>query len=310
VTSPAREQRRARDRKISIILAVIIGVVIGGGAWLVFAYRGQGAGESLQKPPIAATDDRAQINTKAVTLAPHKALYDVRMASSRNGSQIMDLRGQMYYQMHQGCDNYVSDHRFILTYEYADAQPLLVTSDFSTVETMDGRQLDFTSKRRRDGELYQELKGEAKTAPQDGGLATYDEPADQVFELPGGTLFPIAHTKELLAAARAGQKFASKIVFDGSDDQGPVDVTAIIRPATALSLVAGDKVDGTLLENKAWEMKLAFFPRASAVATPEYELSMTLHENGVISRMMIDYQDFTVEQNLRALQTVPADKCP
>jgi hypothetical protein len=56
-------------------------------------------------------------------------------------------------------------------------------------------------------------------------------------------------------------------------------------------------------------MRLAFFPKNIQTETSDYELTMILHENGVISEMTIDYPDFTVSQTLAALEPLAADMC-
>jgi hypothetical protein len=233
------------------------------------------------------------------------------MVRARNGSQIINIQGQMFFQIHRGCEGYNSDHRFTLTYDYADSPPMRVTSDFSTIESYDGDTFDFSSRRWRDGELYQELRGQATlTAPKP--RATFTDPEGLEFILPETTLFPAQHTEALIAAAKAGKKWLNLTIFDGSDDQGPVDVTAIITPIENPPVKAGAKsaLDPSLLAGQAWRIRMAFFPQSVQSETPDYELTMILHDNGVISRMNIDYQDFTIEQALQALAAMPPDPCP
>ncbi len=300
MTSPARQQRQARDRRISLALAVLIGLVVGIGGFFILHYR----------PSFAPTVSPGKATAPLpLTLLPHKALYGVSMVSARNGSQVIDIDGKMFFQMHQGCDAYITDHRFVLTYDYADSTPMRVTSDFSTVESMDGKTFDFSSRRRRDGELYQELRGKA-VMPQAGmGQAVYALPADLTFDLAAGTRFPAMHTRDLITAARAGKSFLSARIFDGSDEEGPLDVTAIITPAKDVVLPSGTMIAQEALVRPAWRVHLAFFPTTSVSETADYELTMILHENGVISDMTIDYRDFSVHQQLLALDPLVPDGC-
>ncbi len=298
--SPNRQARRARDRKISIALAIIIGVAVGVGAWVMLQRK-----EYIPKEAAIEVARVAKPKGEKLILAPHKALYNVDLVKARNGSQIIDIRGQMFFKLHQGCDAYLADHRFVLTYNYADSEPMRVTSDFSTQESIDGGAFDFSSRRRRDGDLYQELRGQAVRG---GGTATYSEPEDLKFDLPTDIVFPSGHTKALIAAAKAGKKFYATTLFDGSDDQGPVDVTAVIgKRVTAQKKVGA--IDTSLVASPGWHMHLAFFPRRSQKDTADYELSMVLHENGIISSMTIDYQEFTVDQTLTALTPEPPEVC-
>jgi hypothetical protein len=324
VISPLRLKRRLRDRAISIGLAVSIGVIVGVGAW-VASDRFMGMGERNTRDTVAAsTVPQKQAIPKHAAgvvapgeIVPHKALYDVTLASARSGSQIINIQGRMYYQLHKGCDGYTTDHRFALTYSYADSEPMRVTSDFSTLETFDGQAFDFSSRRRRAGELYQELRGHAE---RNQGEIVYQEPLDLEQPLPKDAMFPVAHTRALLNAARTGNKFYASTVFDGSDQEGPVDVAAVIgtarQSARAMEKLRADLAAvrmGTggddLLAVQAYTMRLAFFPRAGGGATSDYELTMQLHDNGIISHMTIAYPDFTVDQKLVALEPVAPESC-
>lgn len=318
-SAPPRERRmirRSKDRRLSIILAVLIGLVVGGGAWMM-AQRGvlTPTGPIYLTNETKTQDSRTKIKETASTkiLTPHKALYNVALTHAKNGSQIIDIKGQMFFQMHKSCDGYLTDHRFTLTYDYADSDPLRVTSDFSTAERLDGKVFDFSSRRRRNGDLYQELRGKAEYK-ETGSYAMYTEPDQADLPLPPNTLFPAAHTMALIKAAQSGKRFVTSTIFDGSDTQGPVDVTAIITPYTPRSLAVStdmrsEIIDRQLTKSPAWKMRLAFFPKNSSAETSDYELSMILHENGIISEMTIDYPDFTVSQILAALEPLTPDIC-
>ena len=99
------------------------------------------------------------------------------------------------------------------------------------------------------------------------------------------------------------QKFFSATVFDGSDDEGPVEINTFIgNPTNAMKFVTpSDALDMTLLNTPAWNVRMAVFPVAQKEASSDYEMSMIFHENGVISDMLIEYDDFSVTQKLVAL---------
>ena len=66
------------------------------------------------------------------------------------------------------------------------------------------------------------------SVPGGPGQARYTVPADATKQLPPGTLFPMAHTSAILAAAEAGKKFLSLPLFDGTDDSGPEDSFIVV----------------------------------------------------------------------------------
>ncbi len=256
-----------------------------------------------------------------VALAPHKALYDVELIGSKTGSQIINIRGKMYFEWKPSCEGWITNHRFTLAYDYADNQPLTISSDFTTFETFDGKSLDFSSRRKKDGETYEELRGKAFLDKEGGsGTARYSIPDGLDFALPAGIAFPTTHTTSLVKKAREGAKFYKVTTFDGSDDAGPVEINSFIgakfakgeapslRKDTSFKPVSTSPIDTSLL-GPGWKVRMAFFPTLTSESSSDYELTMTFHENGVISDMIIEYGDFTVRQKLVALEKVKADSC-
>ena len=288
--------------KLTLITAGLIG--------LVFVLAG-----SPVTPPSSASPK------KDFTLVPHKALYEINLVSTKSGSQIVDVGGEMYYELTSGCDAWITNHRFQLRYDYIDSPSVRVKSNFSTYESHDGESFNFTSTRRRDGAVFEELKGQAYLNPVPGsagggdrlgtGKAIYAQPEGLSFDLPDSTRFPMRHTLDLLARAEEGEKFFNSVVFDGSDDEGPVSINAFIGPTVnAMARVTtSPKIDVTLLNTAARTTRLAFFPVDQTGLAPDYEMEMIIHDNGVVSDMLVEYDTFSVTQKLVALEKLPADTC-
>ena len=243
-------------------------------------------------------------------LVPHKALYDIDLVATRSGSQVVNISGKMFYEWKPTCDAWTTDHRFNLFYEYTDSPGMKITSDFSTFETFDGESFNFSARRKRDNNLYQELRGKAVVADK-GGEAKFTMPEDLKFELGKEAMFPMAHTVEMVRNARAKKKFFQAVVFDGSDDEGPVEINTFIgKPINALSVLEpSDQLDMSLLNTNAWNIRMAVFPVLKKDEFSDYEMSMVFHENGIISDMLIEYDDFSVTQKLVALEKLESGDC-
>lgn len=243
-------------------------------------------------------------------LTPHKALYEINLVATRSGSQVINISGKMFYEWKPTCDAWITDHRFNLFYEYADSPGMKITSDFSTFETFSGETFNFSARRKRDNNLYQELRGQAVVADK-GGEATFTMPDDLNFDLRKGAMFPMMHTVELVKHAKNDKKFFQAVVFDGSDDEGPVEINTFIgKPANALAVIKpSDELDMSLLNTPAWNIRMAVFPTMDEEAVSDYEMSMIFHENGVISDMLVEYDDFSVTQKLVALEKLDAGSC-
>ena len=243
-------------------------------------------------------------------MVPHKALYDIDLVATHSGSQIINISGLMYYEWKPVCDAWVTDHRFNLQYEYADTPSVQVISDFSTYESFTGSSFDFSSRRRRNGELYEELRGYAQT-DKDGGEAIYNAPDGLVYTLPEDTHFPMGHTLSIMKHAQEGKNFFRSTVFDGSDQDGPISISAFIgkkiNPLKEIS--PSSDIEMSLVNTPAWNVRMAVFPLSNPREDSDYEMSMVFHDNGVISTMLVEYEDFSIEQKLVALEKVDAEKC-
>ena len=256
----------------------------------------------------------------AAGLAPHKALYDVSLVSAKNGSQIINIHGQMFFEWKPSCEGWITNHRFTLAYDYADSPAMTISSDFSTFEGFDGKSLNFSSRRKKDGEIYEELRGKASFGDKTG-TARYSIPDGLTFDLGAGVMFPTTQTIALLKAAHAGDKFYKTSIFDGSDEEGPVEINSFIgkpfkkgdkadifKHETSFKPVSTGGIDDKLL-GPGWNVRMAFFPTLQNEVTSDYELTMAFHENGIISDMIIEYGDFSVRQKLVALEKISAGTC-
>ena len=243
-------------------------------------------------------------------LQPHKAFYDIDLVATRSGSQIINISGKMYYEWKETCDGWLTDHRFNLVYEYSDGPGMTITSDFSTYESFDGEEFTFSARRKRNDELYQEFRGTSDLGKK-GGTADFSIPDDVEFDLTSQTNFPMRHTVKLIQNITNKSKFFNAVVFDGSDDEGPVEINAFIGGAEKApkTLFGNDAIDADLIKVPARKIRMAVFPQNSDTATSDYEMDAVFHENGVISDMLVDYDDFSVTQKLVALEEIDSMSC-
>jgi hypothetical protein len=303
-----------------ILLVLLLGVVSYGAANLIL-YAVEKTEDAHaparflkdEAPAIRPTQTAFQAPKGLEVMVPHRATYRIDMVQKRSSAQIVDLSGTMTFEWKSVCDAWVTDHRFDLVYIYPEAPPMKIQSDFVTYEPHDGSTFDFNSRRRREGELYEELRGTARIdSTKKGGQVDYTVPEGLSYDLPPGTIFPMRHAFEVLQAIAAGKMFYKVTIFDGSDDQGPVEVNSFIGPEVdALSVVTmNDALDTSLIESPARRVRLAFFPLNTSDPQADYEMDVLLHPNGVISDMRVQYEDFSVTQRLVALERLEsADPC-
>lgn len=250
----------------------------------------------------------------AVDIAPHRALYSLSLASSKTagGAGVIGASGGMIYEWGETCDGWTVQQRFRLRLEYAEQENVEMSSTLVTWESKDGLRYRFNERRLKNGDLDEEIKGEAKLAGKGkGGVAEFIKPEATTLTLPEGTLFPTAHTLVLIDRAEGGDEFVSRKVFDGAEVENSGQITAVIGPALKPDAGAkdGNLPKSPLLERPSWRMRLAFFPADSKVEEPDYELGQRLLDNGVSQDMTIDYTDYVIHARLDDIEPLPRPSC-
>ncbi|MGE0726245.1 MAG: DUF1849 family protein, partial [Alphaproteobacteria bacterium] len=202
------------------------------------------------------------------------------------------------------CDGWTIEQRYRMRLTQAQEEQVEIVSNLVTWESKDGLRYRFTLRKSRGGEPEEEVRGTARlTGVGRGGQAEFVRPEEGRIDLPAGTMFPTAHTLELIRRAEAKEVLFSRKVFDGSEIEPPAEVNAVIgrlEPADA-----AEAKDKALLGRPGWRVRLAFFPAEGQAPQPDYEIGLRLLDNGVSTDMIIDYGDFTVRARLRELEALP-----
>lgn len=255
---------------------------------------------------LALTTPRVEVTAATPQLQPHRAVYTMAFGTARSGSGTADARGVMYLEWAEGCDGWTSSQRVKLMLYPTQGGELDTDSNFSSWESRDGGSYRFTVRNMRNGQVTEELRGDAKLeGPDRSGRAVFATPPGLSFALPKGALFPTEHMARLIVAAQAGENRFSRVIFDGGNIAGPMEANAIIG-ATARPPA---KVLEELKSLASWPVRLAFFPINSQQAEPEQEMAIRLYENGVADHFLIDYGDFTVTAVLAKMEPLDRPKC-
>ena len=248
-----------------------------------------------------AATDRAQ----QAGLIPHKALYDIRMKSKKSNSKVSNIHGKMMYKWQPSCDSWLTDYQFDMVYEYIETPSVHIKSDFSSHESFDGKTFNFVSSRKAADVILDEIQGSIADADKNTpAKAIYKKPTPMEFDLPENTVYPMAHTLGVLNSIKENKMFYNVPLFDGSDENGPVDVNTFIGKGDKYIIPedAKEHIDSGLINTKAWNVRIAFFPLNQYNVLSDYEMTLLFHENGVISDVVIDYDDFSVSQKLIAVE--------
>lgn len=308
----------------------VAGVVAGVGAYALLPAAKTSVHSAAQTAraavlaTIAPAAGEEQPAVADVVMASHKAIYDFRMLGiSSGGGGLSDIRGSMFYEQADACDGWTTDHRFTSEYFYPERPALLNVSQYTAWEAKDGSLFQFNSERQENGNEGEQLRGSVEASADGNTKAQFSRPPELSFDLPAGYYLPVQHTAEIIRHARKGEKIFHAVLFDGTDAEGPVEVNAIItRALDAKELAAIGKgsdgkidarIDAKLIAAPAWRVRMAVFPlypkEGQDSATPSYEMDMVLHDNGVVSDAVVDYQQFKLAQKLTALEALPPADC-
>lgn len=250
----------------------------------------------------------------AVDIAPHRALYSLTLDSTKkaNGG-VAAASGAMYYEWGEVCDGWTVDQRFRLRVVYPEEGAVTINSSLLTWESKDGLRYKFNEKRLRNGNVEDDIHGEAHLDGKDkGGVAQFDKPDQTKLTLAPGVLFPTAHTLVLIEHAQAKDTFLARKVFDGAAVENAGQITAVIGPQLKPDANPPKPLDNPLLQRPSWRVSLAFFPADSNkgdTETPDYQLTMRLLDNGVSQDMTLDYGDYVLKAKLDDIEALPKPSC-
>ncbi len=285
--------------RLAILSAFVLGPLLGVAPAGAQAPTAPAATAATAVPLGQALEER--------NLLAHRAAYRLTLAPSRNPGNIANAQGGMIYELVDACDSWATRQRFTLTLTDREGTEIETASDYSTIESKDGRRLRFTLTQMTQGAMTQRIAGEAELNADGAGVIRYTEPEVREEPLAVGTLLPNRHTIVTLNAARTGQRLVVRPLFDGTSSDGPQDTT------TVLSTWDGprDVPEFPLLSPLgSVRMRIAFFDREAqqqggGATTPSYEVSMRYWENGVADQMLMDFREFAVDARMVKLEPVP-----
>jgi hypothetical protein len=281
--------------------------------------RGLLAGAIIGVPFQAFAAPAAPVPASSTVLASHKALYSVTLTGTRPGGDYLDVSGKMILEFTDACDAWTTSQKSLLRTVTGEGTEAISHSDFAAWESKAGDDYKFSVRQTQDGDTS-EFRGRAKRNGQgDTGTAEYTKPERVSYKLPPHFLFQTAQQVKLIDTAKKGDHFLSGDMFDGSEGGGSAHFNAVILKLNPDR--AGSVLKDPLLDSPVHRVRVAFYPPAgtgdqndgkAAADTgeqPEYEMTMTVHDNGVVSDYDYDYQDFSVHGQLQAIQALPRPHC-
>lgn len=265
---------------------------------------------------FAASPIAAEAPVASVYLAPHRAVYEMRLGDIRQGTAITDVSGRMVFEITGSeCEGYTQNMRFVMQMTNRDGSATLTDMRSSSWEDALARRYRFNISNYKDQELEESTNGSAVIEDgKDGIKIDLQKPRIAEVRLPGKIAFPVVHSRMLITAARAGREVLEADVYDGSDKGEKVYSTlALIGKARkGLGTAASNVKNGTRLKDLAsWPMSISYYDKGKdkTDALPVYEISFLFLENGVSDNLVIDYGEFSIKGTLTEIELYEPTKC-
>jgi hypothetical protein len=268
---------------------------------------------------VAAPPPPAMAQPGTIALASHRAVYELKLSSTRGKRPMESVRGRILYDFSgNACEGYALQFRQVS--ELSSGEGKVAVSDLRATSWEEGeaKRLRFHSQNYFDQQLRDSVDGEAERGG--AGIAVrLTKPSDKTLDLKTDLVFPTEHIRRIIAAAKDGKTLYQVAVYDGSDTGEKVyDTLAVIgkaiapseqKPADALS---GQAAFETLTR---WPVTISYFDRAAAAEkggeqTPIYAITFELYENGVSRALLLDYGDFVLSGEMTSIEMKSARPCP
>jgi len=238
-------------------------------------------------------------------LLPHRAFYKMSTKQTASSTGLVNVEGRLSFEMIELCASWTVEQRYVMLYQRDDGSETQINTFLSSWEGKTGEQYKFFVKRDESDGVEKVIEGKG-IVPKNkaGGNVKFSQPEPKQITLNKGTLFPAGHTVALIKAAKSKKKIARNFLFDGTEVEPAVLVNSIIGvQKTYLGGLA--QLDKTTY----WPIRMAFFSAEKQQLEPEYEISIELHDNGVVSGLILDYGDLIIDVELMEIEYLQRAAC-
>ncbi len=268
---------------------------------------------------IGALPATAAPPAATVFLAPHRAIYDLKLAKSSGGRGIDGVRGRIVYDFSgNACDGYALKFRQVSELDSLEGKSTLSDMRSTTWEDGAAKTFRFNSENLLDDQQTGAVDGHAERKSEAVSVSL-SKPSVKTFTEPADAVFPTEHMRRIIEAARASKTILEFPVYDGSETGEKLYNTltvigAAIPPGAQPPDDAAADVP-ELAKLKRWPVTISYFERESAKKeqageqTPVYAISFELYENGISRKLLLDYTDFTISGKMTSLDMKKVEPC-
>ncbi len=265
--------------------------------------------------PGVALAAPAAVLAPAGELASHRAVYELKLATTR-GKTAVAARGRILYDFSgSACEGYKLEFRQVSELDNGEGRVTLSDLRSNTFEDAAAKNYQFNSQNYLNQRLVDSVDGKAERESNRIAV-TLSKPKDKTLDLEATIVFPTEHVRRIIEAARAGKTILEFPIYDGSETGEKVynTLTVIgrtIEPGVKVPPDAAGKehaLDGL----KRWPVTVSYFDKSKNMGEqiPVYSISFELYENGISRALLLDYNDFAIAGELTTLDVRESKACP
>jgi len=283
--------------------------------WLIPAVLAIGLTTAAAGAPAPAAPP-----SETVFLAPHRAVYDLKLVKSSGSRGIEAVRGRILYDFSgNACDGYELQFRQVSELDSGEGKTALSDLRSTTWESGNATAFRFNSENLVDDRQTDAVDGHAERNAKTVAV-DLSKPKEKNFTMPVSAVFPTQHMRRIIAAARQGKSVLEFPVYDGSEtgDKLYNTLTVIGRPLAPGANPPDDAAATVpeLAKLTRWPVTISYFESESEQTqrtgeqTPVYSITFELYENGISRALLLDYSDFTIKGEMTSLELKKPKPCP
>jgi hypothetical protein len=252
-----------------------------------------------------------------VVFAPHRAVYELKLAQTRGKRSMQAVRGRILYDFTGSpCEGYALQFRQVSELDNGEGKVSLSDLRATTWEDGEAKSFRFNSQNFVNEKPTESVDGRAERG-KDGVVVKLGKPQPKTFDLESAMVFPTEHMRRIVEAAREGKTIVELPVYDGSENGEKVysTMTVIGREIAPNEKKPTDAAAAqpTLAAMKRWPVTVSYFDRSvsatSGEQTPVYAIGFELYENGISRALTLDYGDFVVAGEMTQLELKTETAC-
>jgi len=251
----------------------------------------------------------------ATVLAPHRAVYDLKLTRTRGKRPIQSVRGRILYDFAgSACEGYALQFRQVSEIDSGEGKVALSDLQATTWEDGDAKSFRFNSQNTVNDRVVDSVNGNAQRGSSEVEVKL-TKPKAKTVDLVSKIVFPTEHMRRIIDAAKEGKTLLELPVYDGSENGEKTysTLTVIGHEIAPDEKKPDDAAAGkpAMAQLKRWPVTISYFEQGVSPGEqlPVYAIGFELYENGISRALSLDYGDFVVSGVMSQLEVKDVPPC-